>query len=289
MAKNTIDFSVTNPENAPLAGNQAPQAEETPEDAALEVAVGPEPEAKAEVVTLTPEQFAELKASGDSAKAVKEGIDALASKLSAPQAVAVAPVNAPQKTFEEIFEEVSDDLYDKTKGAGAFRKLAKMVGEQEYGPVVTGLSTELAATKKKLLLNEDPYFKKYLSEVDSLIAQQQPAVRNQANIYDLAWAEVRKRHASEIEDDTVTKKVDAGIAAKLKELGIDPSKPVVAGRPAAHTGGEGRSTPTVTTSPGAKRTLRVPDAAARAKLENDAARKGVDIETLAKTRGFMPW
>ncbi len=288
MAKNQVDYSLDNPENAAVA-EPAAAAPEAADEGELEVAVGPEPVAAAEVVTLTPEQFAELKASGDSAKAVKEGIEGLASKLAAPQAAPAAPINAPGKTFEEIFEEVSDDLYDKTKGAGAFKKLAKMVGEQEYGPVVTGLSTELAATKKKLLLNEDPYFKKYLGEVDSLIAQQQPAVRNQANIYDLAWAEVRKRHASEIEDDTVTKKVDAGIAAKLKELGIDPGKPVVAGRPAAHTGGEGRSTPTVTTSPGAKRTLRVPDAAARAKLENDAARKGVDIETLAKTRGFMPW
>ena len=223
MAKNQVDYSLDNPENAAVA-EPAAAAPEAADEGELEVAVGPEPEAKAEVVTLTPEQFAELKASGDSAKAVKEGIEGLASKLAAPQAAPAAPINAPQKTFEEIFEEVSDDLYDKTKGAGAFRKLAKMVGEQEYGPVVTGLSTELAATKKKLLLNEDPYFKKYLSEVDSLIAQQQPAVRNQANIYDLAWAEVRKRHASEIEDDTVTKKVDAASGGEAERAWNRPEQ-----------------------------------------------------------------
>ena len=114
------------------------------------------------------------------------------------------PLRRPSRRYSRRF---SDDLYDKTKGAGAFRKLAKMVGEQEYGAA----AAELAATKKKLPLNEDPYFKKY-SEVDSLIAQRAgPAVEKSGEHLQPTWAEVRKRHASEIEDDTVTKKVDGDL------------------------------------------------------------------------------
>ena len=106
MAKNQIDFSPTNPENAAM-GAQA-QTEAETEDTSLEVNVGPEEEKKAEVVTLTPEEFAALKAQADATKAMKEGIEGLSSKLIQPAAVAQQPANSPRQTAAEYYAEHSD-------------------------------------------------------------------------------------------------------------------------------------------------------------------------------------
>ena len=92
MAKNQIDFSPTNPENAAAGATAAAETPvvDTTDDDEVQVDVGPVEETPAEVVTLTPEEFAALKSSSDSAKAVKEGIEGLASQLRTP-----APVQLP--------------------------------------------------------------------------------------------------------------------------------------------------------------------------------------------------
>jgi hypothetical protein len=82
--------------------------------------------------------------------------------------------------------------------------------------------------------------------------------------------------------EKATKDLEA-VDAKLKEFGIDPTKPA---RPAAHTQSEGRSVPTVSTTQ-ARTKVRLPDAATKAKLEAEAKRKGMDIEDLLRTRGYI--
>ena len=283
MAKNQIDFSPTNPENI-AAGASALPADAAPDpDDKLEVEVGPEVEENPEVVTMTPEEFAALKAQGDSTRAMKEGIEGLAAKLQVPVA-APQPVNASTQTAEEFFTEHSDEIFDKEKGAAVLKKFTKMASEQEYGGLLRGLSTSLSNTRKELLEAKDPQYKKYKAEVEALVASQPPDVQISPDIHERAWATVRQRHQSEIEAESVKEQVDKAVEAKLKELGIDPSKPQ--GRPAAHINSEGRSTPTVSSSTSRPR-VRLPDAATETRLRAEATRKGMDFEDLLRVKGYV--
>jgi hypothetical protein len=284
MAKNQIDFSPDNPENAALIDPKEEEAKVETSDEDLEIAVGPEPEKKSDVVTLTPQEFEALKASGDSAKAVKDGIEGLASRLSVP-APAVAPANAPQETAEEFFEKNSDDIFDKEKGPKLLRKFTKLVSEQEYGGILRGLSTTLANTRKELLEAKDPHFKKYKAEVEALVAGQPQEVQLSPDVYERAWTVVRQRHQSEIEEETVNDKVSKLVDEKLKALGIDPSKVGAGLRPSAHVNSEGRSVPSMSSA--SKPRVRLPDEATRTALEKEAERKGMDLKDLLRTRGYI--
>jgi hypothetical protein len=280
MAKNQIDFSPANPENA-AAGAALEEGEVTEEG--VEIGVGPEPEVKTEVVTMTPEEFAALKAQGDAARAMREGIEGLSAKLGASQP-APMPINTPSQTPEEYFAEHSDEIFDKEKGAAVLAKHSKMIAEREYGPLLRGMSTSLSNTRRELLEAKDPHYKKYKAEVEALVASQPPEVRIAPDIYERAWQNVRANHAAEIEAASVKEQVDKAVEAKLKELGIDPSKPQ--GRPAAHVNSEGRSTPAISSSSTRQR-VRLPDAATKTALEAEAKRKGMDIEDLLRVKGYM--
>ena len=287
MAKNQIDFSPTNPENMAAGAPTEVEEEDAPEateDQSLEVAIGPEKEEKPEVVTLTPEEFAALKASGDSARAVQAGLEGLASKLGAQQAApAPMPVNAPQQTAEEFFAEHSDEIFDKEKGAAVLKKFTKMASEQEYGGLLRGLSTTLANTRKELLETKDPHYKKYSKEVEALVASQPPDVRIAPDIYERAWAKVRNDHQNEIEEEVVNDKVAKAVEAKLKELGIDPNTKAGDTRPAAHVNSAGRSIP----ERGSRAKVRFPDEATKTKLDAEADRRGIEREDLYRARGYL--
>jgi len=283
MAKQEIDFSPDNPENAAMVDLKTVAKKEEEAQEELEVAVGPEEEKKPDVVTLTPEEFAALKAQSDSAKAIREGIEGLGSRLSQPTVVA-PPANVPTETPEEYFAKHADDIFDKEKGAAILAKYNEMVAEKKYGPLLQGLSSSLANTRKELLESRDPHFKRWKGEVEALVAQQPAEVRSQPDIYERAWASVRAKHSAEIETETVDAKVKEAVAAALKEHGIEPGKP--AGRPAAHVNSEGRSAPTVST--GARKvTVRLPDAATRKALEAEAERKGLELSDLLRIKGYI--
>jgi hypothetical protein len=293
MAKNEIDFSPTNPENR-AAG--APQEEEEVTDDTPEVVVGEEEEEKppAEVVTLTPEEFAALKAQSDSAGALKAGLEGLASKLQPSQTVIQQPANAPQQTAEEFYAEHSDDMFDKEKGPALMKKFMKLASEQEYGGMLRGLSTTLAKTRGELLEAKDPHFKKYKAEVEALIAAQPADVQMAPDIVEKAWFTVRQRHQVEIEEETIStkvaSKVDELVNEKLKALGLDPEKVKAAGgvRPAAHVNSEGRSTPSISGGgSGGKTKIRYPDEKTRQEVEAYALKKGLDVETVAARRGYV--
>jgi hypothetical protein len=251
----------------------------------FEIAVGPEPDRKPEVVTLTPAEFAALKAQGDSAQAIQKGIEGLAGRMASPQPAAAPPVNTPVQSPEEFFAEHSDDLFDKEKGAKVLAEYNKKVIERDFGPMFSNISAQLAATKKELLLEKDPYFKKYEAEIEALVQAQPPNVRIQPNVYELAWRDIRAKHSKDIEDDSVNAQIDARVAERLKELGIDPAKPrQPEGRPAAYVNSEGRSAPSAT--PAGKRTVRLPDEATRIKLEKEALRRGLELSDLLKIKGY---
>jgi len=250
----------------------------------VDIVVGPEPDKKPDVVTLTPEQFAQLQSQSDTARAVKEGIEGLTSKLYTPQASAPAPVNAPTQTAEEYLAEHGDDLFDKEKAPKIMAEFNKKYAEREFIPVITNLSAQLAATKRELLENRDPMFKKYAPEIEALVRAQPANVQAQPDIYERAWQTVRERHRAEIEEETVNSKVAAAVEAKLKELGIDPTKPTAPARPAAYENSAARSAQS--TPNAGKRTIRLPDEATLKKYEAEALRKGLDIKDLLATKGY---
>ena len=289
MAKQEIDFSLTNPENAAVLGEQAPpEGEESkePESGDLEVVVGAETEPKdkeekPEVVTLTPEQFEELKARGDSSKALSESIAALGTSLNRPVVVQAQPANAPQETPEEFYEKNADRMFDPKEGAQLMAKYTKMVAERDYGPMLRGQAVALAQSNWKLLKNEDAHAKKYSKEVEDLVAQQNEATKLMPNVFELAWAEVRKRHATEIETESINAKVDEAVAAKLKELGLDKKEPA---KPVARTTGASSS---ATGAGERKRVVRRPDRAALEKVKAYMRRKGVDREWALRHFGYL--
>ena len=258
-------------------------AEIPAEELVIKVGNEPEDDDKPEVVTMTPAEYAALKAQSDSAAAIAKGIEGLGAKLSTPQAPAPMPVNAPVQTPEEFFTEHADDLFDKEKGAKVLGEYVKRVGEREYGGMFSAVSSQLAATKKELLAAKDPQYKKYESEIEALVNAQPPAVRIQPDIYERAWREIRSKHQSEIEEEAITERVNAAVEAKLKELGID-AKGASTTRPAAYVNSEGRSSPTASGS--TKRTVRLPDEATRQKLEREAKRRGLNIDDLLRTKGY---
>jgi len=255
---------------------------ETP-DEEVEIVVGAPEAPKPEVVTLTPAEYAALKANGDSAQAIQKGIEGLADRLSAPQAPVVAPANAPTQTPEEFYAEHADDLFDKDKAPKVLAQYNKMLMEREYGPMFNAQAAALVGTRKELLEARDPLFKQYANEVEALVKAQPPSVQLQPNVYELAWANIREKHRVEIEQAAVDAKVNAAVESKLKELGIDPTKP--AGRPdayqnsAARGGGSGPATST-------KRTIRVPDQATMDRLTAEARKRGLDPVDYLKRKGY---
>jgi hypothetical protein len=264
-------------ETEPIVETEAPE---------LEIQVGADPPAeKPPVVTMTTAEFAALKAQGDSALAISKGIADLGNKLGAPQAAVVQPVNAPQQTPEEYYAEHADEVFDKEKAPSIMAKYNKMLMEREYGPMFNAQAAALVTTKKELLASRDEQFKRYEAEVEQLVRSQPANVQLNPNIYDQAWEVVRGKHRAELEEEAVNAKVAAAVEAKLKELGIDPTKPAAEQRPAAYANSASRpggSGPSAT-----KRTVRVPDQKTKQQLEAHALKRGLDIEDVLRQKGYM--
>jgi hypothetical protein len=250
----------------------------------LDIQIGDAPvETKPDVVTLSPSEFAALKAQGDSAQAIQKGIEGLSSKLGY-QAQTQQPVNAPTQTPEEFYAEHADDMFDKEKAPKVMAQYNKMLMEREYGPLFNAQAAALVSTKKELLESRDPLFKKYKSEVEQLVKSQPANVQLNPAIYDQAWEVVKKNHQSEIEEESVSAKVNAAVEAKLKELGIDPSKLKADQRPPAYENSASRSSGSAPSS--GKRTVRLPDEATRAKFEREAAKRGLDLADYLRIKGY---
>jgi len=265
----------------------ANEVENEPEEEAqeeIEVVVGDvKEEAPATNVTLTSEEFAALKASGDSAKALQLGLEGLSSKL-VPQAQAPA-VNAPTETPEEYYAAHADDLFDKDKGGKVLAEYSKRVMEREYGPMFSNVSAQLVATRKELLETRDPMYKKYSSEVEALVKSLPASAQLQPDIYERAWQNVRQKHQPEIEEESVNARVEAAVEKKLKELGIDSKATKGNERPPAYANSAARSGGS---APGSsKRTVRLPDEQTRVKLEREALRKGLDFNDLLRSKGYV--
>jgi hypothetical protein len=267
-------------DDLPIEEDSLPEREE------VEVIVGDASEEKPatspDVVVLKPEEFEKLRSQGDATAALARSFEGLADRLAGATAPP-PPANAPEQTIEEFYAEHSDDLFDREKGAKAFAEATRRVVRKEYEPLLSSMGSQLALTRKELLESRDPYFKKYASEVEQLVSAQPAAVRIQPNIYEQAWDVVRKKHQAEIDAESVKTQVDEAVAAKLKELGIEPGKP--AARPAAYENSSMGSRGGSPASP-ARRPIRLPDEATKQRLMAEAERKGLDFETYLTIKGY---
>jgi hypothetical protein len=261
------------------------QSEDQAQEPELDIQIGEQtPEAKPEVVTLTPAEFAALKAQGDSASAIQKGIEGLSSRINPTYAPPPNTANAPMQTAEEYFTEHSDDLFDKEKGAKVMAEYTKRITEREYGPIINNLSAHFAATKKELLSAKDPMFKKYEAEIEQLVKSQPQNIQLQPDVYDRAWLTVRQKHQAEIEEEGINAKVDERLNAKLKELGIDPSKPKADPRPPAYANSEARSGGSAPSA--GRKTVRLPNEETKQKLEIEARKRGLDMADLLRIKGY---
>jgi hypothetical protein len=250
-------------------------------DDEIDVQVGDEPEPKPDIVTMKPDELAALRAQADTAKAVRDGIEGLASKFAQPQVQ--VPVNAPTQTPEEFYAEHSDDLFDKEKGPKVLAQFQDMVFKRDYGPVLQGMTARIGTLTKENLKATDPYFKDYENEVEALVKAQPANVQALPDVYDRAWMTIREKHRSEIEQKSIDAKVDERLNAKLKELGIESDavgadkKPPVNANSAARAQGGGASA--------TKPVLRFKTEDDKQKAIREAERRGLSLGDYMRSRG----
>jgi hypothetical protein len=258
------------------------EVDDAPEE--IDVQIGEQaPEPKPDVVTMTPAEFAALKAQSDSAQAIQKGIEGLAQGLRQPTQAA-QPANAQKQTPEEFYAEHADDMFDKEKAPAILATYNKMLMEREYGPMFNAQAAALVSAKKELLESREPLYKKYSVEVEQLVKSQPPNVQLDPEIYDKAWQVIRNKHSSEIENESVDAKVKAALDAKLKELGIDPEKITASNpRPPAYENSAARSTGGQANG---KRTIRLPNKETEDKLRREAERRGLDFADYARSKGY---
>ncbi|MFA5335699.1 MAG: hypothetical protein WC324_02140 [Candidatus Omnitrophota bacterium] len=268
MAENAIEID-------PLA--DAIEADDSQDDNEVEIKIGEdEIDDKPEIVTMKPDELAVLRAQADTAKAVKEGIEGLASRMQMPQAQ--APVNTPQQTPEEFYAEHSDDLFDKEKGAKVLAQYNKMVMEREFGPMIQGMSAKIGTLAKENLKLSDPLFKDYESEVDALVKQQPANVQSMPDVYERAWLTIREKHRGEIETKSIDAKVEERLNARLKELGIDSAS----ARPPARINSDSRS---VGAGPAPKSTIRFKTEEDRDHAVREAEKRGLSLSDYMRKKG----
>ncbi len=235
-----------------------------------------EPDDEPEIVSMKPDELAALRAQADTAKAVKEGIEGLASRMAIPQAQ--APANAPTQTPEEFYAEHADDLFDKEKGAKLLAQYNKMVMERDFGPMIQGMSAKLGNLTKENLKLSDPLFKDYESEVDALVKQQPANVQAMPDVYERAWLTIREKHRSEIETKSIDAKVEEKLSARLKELGLDKAN----AKPQVRINSDSRS---VGVGAAPKMVYRFKSEEDKAAATAEAERRGLDLKDYVRSKG----
>jgi hypothetical protein len=238
----------------------------------LEIAVGDEPQEPApKVDMLEPGELAALRAQADSARAIKEGIEGLASRL-APQA---QPANSPVQSPEEFMAEHMDDIFDKEKGPKLLAQYQKMVTDREYGPLIQSLSARVGTLTESVIEAQDPIYKDYRDEVRALVKSQPAGVQAMPDVFERAWLTIREKHRDEIED----KRIEAKVAERIKardEASASVKPPVRINSDARASGGGGSSQRSV---------YRFKTEADKRDAEHQAELRGLTLSDYLKGKG----
>ncbi len=263
-------------------GDEMPDFEEEEDDDDVEVVrletnEVPKEEKSEDVEEDVPEQFKglskkqivdklmDINQKADSAQAVKEGIEGLAEQLKRPstpnygnlvQQQGESDEEFRKRLNQEIFSEDPASVLDEwwqRKNAGTQRMIGQNMVQMRKDFYRTNDETKET-------------YKKYQQEIEDYIGSLDQSVRNNPQVVDYAYKEVKGRHQDEIINETVERKV--------KEM-MEQNKEGKKSSGSFHTEG-GSTTNTGVSRKKGKKIYITPE------IEQAAKKKGVDPEIYAR-------
>jgi hypothetical protein len=254
---------------------------EEPDDAEIVVlgadgkVPGSAEEAEKKQVTLTSEEFEDLKKQKDSNAALRESIAALGQAVSRPvntvQQQVVQPAGESDVDFEKRLE---GQLFETGKTASAMREA---IGRY-VGPYFQQALGTIAEQSKKLIEvdpERGPTFKQYRKEIESFVEELPAQQRVNPAVWEHAYETVSKRHSG----DLLEERVKAEVEKRLKELGVGAPKE----KPAAVGTGQGSTMSSPETTGTKRRAQIILTGDEKSKLERRAEVRGLDLQAFLGT------
>jgi len=235
-------------------------------------------------VTLTREEFEQLKNGRSSNELLANGLKELKETLSQPQQAANVQQQAGESD-EEFEKRLERELFAEGKSAKAIEQAVARYTGTQTGQLMGMLS---AQNKKLLALDSEtgPVFNRYKSEIEKVVSELPQQQQNHPQVWEYALNQVKEKHKGELQAEEVSEQVERVVQKRLEELGIDTNALNDTGskkkaRPAYMESGRGSAN--VSTSSGGKK--RKVYATAEDKRIADI--KGVPIEQYLKNKGRL--
>lgn len=160
-----------------------------------------------------------LRGQADTAGALKSAVEQLGDKL-APQQVKQVEQEVKKKLRDdpEFAKKFNEDIFKDDPFGTMYPVIEKLIQEQ-VGQIAGQVAAGTADTKKQLL-GMDPdkgvTFKKYKGEIETFVSNLEPQYRNNPNVWEYAYEQVRVKHMDEIVADMVDVKVKEALGDKGK-------------------------------------------------------------------------
>lgn len=180
-------------------------------------------------VTLSKEEYEQLRSGKDSTGILAEGLKELKDVLGQQN----APANLKQQPGEsdEDFEKrLEQDLFAEGKSGKTLREAIERYSGRQHQQLMSVISQQ---NRRLLELDgtKGPVFKRFQSEIEGFVGQLPPEQQNHPQVWDYAFEQVKKRHESELQEETVNEQVERLVAERLKAYGIDGQEEEGKGKP----------------------------------------------------------
>lgn len=248
-----------------LAPGEAPPSEEE----------GDEDDGK---VTLTKEEYDQLRNGRDNTGLLAEGLKELKDVLGSQQQQPANLQQQPGESDEEFEKRLEQDLFAEGKSGKAIKEAVQRYG----GGQVSQLMSMISAQNKKLMqLDEEngPIFKRYKGEIEKIVQDLPVEQQNHPQVWEYALTQVKNTHRDELQEETVEQLVERRVAEKLKEMGIGEGGSTATKRTAHVEGASGRGSANAGAGRGKKR-VYVTDEDRR--IANE---KGIPVEKYIERKG----
>lgn len=249
---------------------------------------GEEDEGDSDKVTLSKEEFEELKSGSNSANVLANSIGELKEALGGGQREPANIQQQPGESDEDFEKRLESDLFAEGKSAKAIKEAIQRYSGSQTGQLMGMIS---AQNKRLLALDEEtgPVFKRYKGEIEDFVKKLPVEQQNHPQVWEYAFNQVKEQHKGELESEKVSSLVEKEVEKRLKEMGIDPNAAPGSGtnaqgkRVQAPYMESGRGSANVSTS-GGRKTKKV---YATKEDERIAAVKGVPLKQYLKNKGKM--
>lgn len=179
-------------------------------------------EQEEEHITLSPEEYEELKKKGDTASALGNSVLQLKDVLNASSA---PPAVSPQKNIQQKGE--TDEEFKKRIGKEIWKddpiSALEQVIDRRLGPLATQIGTVTSNQARDILFVKDEtkkYASKYKKEIEQYHASLTPDQQNNPNSWQYSYNQVVQGKQQEIIMDEASSMVEGLLEKKLEELGI---------------------------------------------------------------------